>query len=189
MTPEYAYQQNPDAIIAALGATPSVPSIPGVEGPNVLAAQDAYAQLDRVGKSVVILGAGLVGVELGLHLISNGRNVRIIEMLDHISDGGNFLHILGLNAEIKKRGLEIDFNEKATEITPTCVTCESNGIEKTYCADTIVYAVGQTPARREAIALAACAPEFHMLGDCVSTRNITDATAEAYYAARNIGRL
>ena len=188
VTPEYAAQLDPDVIIAALGATPIKPKIPGIDGSNVVAAQDAYVSVDKVGESVVILGAGLVGVELGLHLISKGRKVRIVEMLDHISDGGNFLHILGLNVEIKKRGLEIDFNTKAMEITSSGVICESDGKSVTYDADTVIYAVGQRSLRDDAIALGACAPEFHMLGDCVSPRNITDANAEAFMTARNIGK-
>ena len=186
--PEYAARFAPDVIIAALGAAPLKPGIPGIDGANVMAAQDAYTQLDKVGKSVVILGAGLVGVELGLHLISNGRSVSIVEMLDHISDGGNFLHIPGLKVEINRLGLKIDFNTRAKEITPTGVICEAGGAEKTYDADTVVYAVGQSPARDAAVALGGCAPEFHMIGDCVAPRNITDATSEAFMRARIIGR-
>ena len=188
VTPEYASQLDVDVIIASLGALPLKPGIPGIDGTNVLAAQEAYMSPEKVGENVVILGAGLVGVELGLHLLSKGRNVKIVEMLDHISDGGNFLHIPGLNVEIKKRGLEIDFNTKAKEITPTGVICESGGTEITYAADTVVYAVGQTPLREEAIALGNCAPEFYMLGDCLSPRNITDATSEAFLIARSIGK-
>jgi len=188
VTPEYASKLNMDVLIAALGATPLIPGIPGINGENVMAAQDAYGALDLIGQNVVILGAGLVGVELGLHLIGKGRNVKIVEMLDRISDGGNFLHIPGLNVEIKKRGLEIVYNTKAKEITASGLVCESQGSEKVFSADTIVYAVGQRPAREEAVALGRCAPEFYMLGDCVSPRNITDATSEAFFIARNIGR-
>ena len=188
VTPEYAAALEPDVIIASLGAVPARPDIPGIDGQNVLAAQKAYAEIDRVGKSVVILGAGLVGVELGLHLISKGRSVKIVEMLDHISDGGNFLHLPGLRVEIKKRGLDIAFNTKAKNITSTGVVCESDGFEMTYNADTIIYAIGQSSLRDEAIALGGCAPEFYMIGDCVSSRNITDATSEAFLIARNIGR-
>ena len=188
VTPDFASGLNPDVIIAALGAAPAIPAIPGIDGENVIAAQDAYYKLDRIGQSVVILGAGLVGVELGLHLISKGRSVQIVEMLDHISDGGNFLHIPGLKAEIKKLGLKINFDTRANKITSGGVVCENGGIEKIFSTDTVVYAVGQTPAREEAVALGGCAAEFYMLGDCVSPRNITDATSEAFLIARNIGR-
>ena len=189
VTAQYAQDLAADVIIAALGAAPLKPPIPGIDGKNVMSAQDAYTSTDKIGKNVVILGAGLVGVELGLHLLSKGFNVKIVEMLDHISDGGNFLHIVGLNVEIAKRGLEIAFKTKATAIGPTGVVCETESGEVTFKADTVVYAVGQTPIREAAIALGKYAPEFHMLGDCVSPRNITEATSEAFHIARAIGRV
>ena len=188
VTPAYAANAAPDVIIAALGAAPVKPDIPGVSDTRVVSAQDAYADPGQVGKNVVILGAGLVGVELGLYLLSIGRSVKIVEMLDHISDGGNFLHILGLKNEIKRRGLDIIFNAMAKEINKTGVVCVTADKEQVLAADSVIYAVGQRPLRGEADALRFCAPAFHMLGDCVSPRNITDATSEAFYTARNIGR-
>ena len=188
VTPEYAAELRVDVIIAALGSQPSKPPIRGIDNDNVMSAQRAYYSIDRVGKDVVILGAGLVGVELGLHLLSLGRRVKIVEMLDHISNGGNFLHMPGLKVEIKKRGLVIDFNTRAKEITAQSVICEKDGSEAVYDADTVIYAVGQTPLRFEAALLAAHTPEFYMTGDCFAARNITDATGEAFFAARNIGR-
>lgn len=188
VTPEYAQKLKPDVIIAAIGAQPIKPEIPGIDGTNVMSAQDAYTTTAKIGKRVVILGAGLVGIELGLHLISKGRKVKVIEMTDRINDGGNFLHILGLKVEINKRGLEIDFNTKAKEIKADSVVCQYADREKAIDADTVIYAVGQKPLRKEAISMNFCAPEFYQIGDCVTPRNITSATSEAYMIARNLGR-
>jgi len=184
VTPQLAKQLAPDVIIAALGAAPIKPNILGVDGKNVMAAQDAYVNLDKVGRTVVIIGAGLVGVELGLHLIQNGRKVMVIEQTDRINDGGNFLHMPGLKAEIKKRGLEIKFDTNVNEITSSGVVCDDGVVD----ADTVIYATGQNPLREKAEALAFCAPEFEMIGDCISPRNITDATREGFMTARNLGR-
>jgi len=189
VTPLLASQIAPDVIIASPGAKPLKPDIPGIDGANVFAAQDAYVSLEKLGQNIVILGAGLVGVELGLHLIRNGRNVIIVEMLDKISDGGNFVHILGVKNEIRKRGLEIVFNTTAKEITPTEIVCETDGVEKRYKADTVVYAVGQAPIRAEAIALGECAPEFYMIGDCVQPRNMASTVGEAFIISRDLGRV
>jgi thioredoxin reductase len=109
-------------------------------------------------------------------------------MTDHISDGGNFLHIIGLKTEIKNQGLEIEFNIKAKEIKEDKVVCESSDGERTLEADTIIYAMGQKPLREEALSMSLCAPEFYQIGDCLTPRNITSATSEAYMIARNIGR-
>ncbi|MFZ7120265.1 MAG: FAD-dependent oxidoreductase [Eubacteriaceae bacterium] len=189
VTPKYAEELNADIIIAATGSRPIKPRIPGIDGANVLSAQDAYNATDNIGENVLILGAGLVGIELGLHLISKGKKVKIVEMTDHINDGGNFLHILGLKTEIKKCGLEIEFNTKAKEIKTDGVVCENASGEKVFEADTVIYAVGQKPLREEAISMNFCAPEFYQIGDCITPRNITSATSEAFMIARNIGRL
>lgn len=189
VTAEYAEQTGADVIIASIGAKPVKPNIAGIDSDHVMSAQDAYTNLDKVGKKVVILGAGLVGIELGLHLIHNGKTATVMELTDKINDGGNFLHIMGLKVEIKKQGLEILFNTKATEITENGVTAESNGESLFINADSVIYAVGQAPLREEAIALNCCAPEFYQIGDCVSPRNITSANTEAFMIARNIGRI
>ena len=189
VTPKLAAELSPDVIIAALGAAPLKPEITGIDGENVMSAQEAYTAIDKIGQKVVILGAGLVGVELGIHLKGKNKDVTIIEVLDHISDGGNFLHILGVENEMRRLGLEVSFNTNAKKITHSCVVCERAGEEKSYTCDTIIYAVGQKPVRDEAIALGAFAPEFHMLGDCISPRNLVGATSEAFIISRNLGRV
>ena len=188
VTPEYAAAIGVDAIIAALGAKPIIPPIAGINLPNVMSAQEAYMAAEKLGQRVVIIGAGLVGIELGLHLLAIGKDALCVEIQDAISDGGNFLHMPGLRAEIKKRGLAIKFNTAVSNITPQGLTCETADGAIFLPADTIIYAAGQSPLRDDALSLAFCAPEFHMLGDCVSPRNIVSATSEAYMAARNIGR-
>ena len=188
VTPEYAAAIGVDAIIAALGAKPIIPPIAGINLPNVMSAQEAYMAAEKLGQRVVIIGAGLVGIELGLHLLAIGKDALCVEIQDTISDGGNFLHMPGLRAEIKKRGLAIKFNTAVSNITPQGLTCETADGAIFLPADTIIYAAGQSPLRDDALSLAFCAPEFHMLGDCVSPRNIVSATSEAYMAARNIGR-
>lgn len=188
VTPEYAADQQADVIIAALGAEALKPKIAGIDGKQVLSAQQAYTSVDRLGDAVVILGGGLVGVELGLHLIHEGKQVKIVEMTDHINDGGNFIHMMGLKVEMKKRGLDVMFRTKAIEINADGVVCEGVDGEVTLPADSVVYAVGQVPLQKEALAYHACAPEFYLIGDCVALRNITSATGEAFMTARNIGR-
>jgi 2,4-dienoyl-CoA reductase-like NADH-dependent reductase (Old Yellow Enzyme family)/NADPH-dependent 2,4-dienoyl-CoA reductase/sulfur reductase-like enzyme len=188
LTPEMAEQNHADVIIAAIGAEPVKPSIPGIDSPQVHCAQDAYTAVERLGKQVVIIGAGLVGVELGLHLIENGKNVTIVEMTDHINDGGNFLHMLGLKYEISKRGLVIDFNTRVKAITTDGVRCETDGAERLLPADSVIYAVGQKPRREAAIALNFSAPEFYLVGDVIAPRDITSANSEAFMTARNLGR-
>jgi NADPH-dependent 2,4-dienoyl-CoA reductase/sulfur reductase-like enzyme len=189
LTPAIAGNLNPDVIIAATGARPIKPKILGVEGNNVIEAKDAYLYPDKAGKNIVIIGAGLVGLELAIYLSMLGRKVSIVEMADKANDGGNFLHMQGINVELKHRGIEVFLNTYAKEIKPDGLICQTEKDEIFFAAETIIYAVGQEPCREEALSLNNCAPEFYMLGDCVMPSNITTATGTAYDIARNIGRI
>ena len=182
VTPELAEKLQPDVIIAATGARPVKPPIPGIDGANVCSAEEVYRDTGKAGDRVVILGAGLVGVELGIYLAMLGKKVDIVEMLDHISDGGNMLHIRALEVEIKKYGIGLHLSTRAEEINEKGVIAGG----ELYEADTVIYAVGQRPERGAATALYACAPEFYLLGDCVSPANIMNATASADAIARSI---
>lgn len=187
VTPELAEEIAPDVIIAALGAKPIVPKIPGIE--NAVGAEEVYYDTDKAGKKVVILGGGLVGSELAIHLARLGREVTVVEMLDFINDGGNLLQGLAIRLELERRGVDMNLSTKALEITSDGVIAEtSTGEKKVFNADTVIYAVGQRPLREEADALRLLAPEFHQIGDCLTPKNIVEATRSAYNITRDLGR-
>ena len=188
VTPEYAEAVGADVIIAATGARPVKPPIPGIDGANVLGAEYAYTHTDEVGQSVCILGAGLVGLELGIYLAILGKHVQVVEMAPEINDGGNFLHAIALRTELKKRQVKVDLNTRAMLIRADGVLCRQESGEKFFPADTVIYAVGQRPESDAALALRYCAPEFYQLGDCISPKNITNATGAAFQIACDIGR-
>ena len=186
VTPEYVKTADVDVLIAALGARPKKPAIPGIDGANVLGAEEAYINPEETGKSVVILGAGLVGVELAIYLASLGRDVTLVEMLDEISHGGNFLHVLALNVEIAKYGIKTCFNTRALEVTPEGVKCEGPGGITTIDADTVIYATGQRPLWEDIEGLSMAARDFYLIGDCIEPKSIFNATSMAFTVARDL---
>jgi NADPH-dependent 2,4-dienoyl-CoA reductase/sulfur reductase-like enzyme len=179
----------PDVIIAALGARPVKPKLPGIDNRNVAGAEEVYYKPEKAGQKVVVLGCGLVGAELAIHLARLGREVTAIELLDFINDGGNTLHGLAIRLELARRGVNVKLSTKALEITDKGVVAENAEGKKLYEADTVIYAVGQAPLRAEADALRNLAPEFYQIGDCLTPKNITEATRTAYNITRNIGRV
>lgn len=189
VTPELAKSFAADVVIAALGARPIKPPIKGIDGENVLSAEVCYVEPENTGKSVAILGGGLVGVELGIFLAQMGKKVTIVEMLGELNNGGNHLHAKALAVQIDELKIDVNLNTKALEITDKGVLCETpDGAQKLFEADTVIYAVGQRPLQAEAGALCDAAPEFYVLGDCVIPRNITAATTAAYDISRSLGR-
>ncbi|MDW8803122.1 FAD-dependent oxidoreductase [Clostridium sp. A1-XYC3] len=209
VTPEVAESFKPDVIIAAIGARPMIPIIKGIDSKNVVGAEQVYYNPEITGKNAVIMGGGLVGLELGIFLSQKGHNITIVEMANgtiatpppvtgtsnrmsgimDVSLGHPLVHGVALKEELKKLpNIKICSSTKALEITEEGLIVEdTNGI-RTIEADTIIYAIGQKPLREEAYALSDCAPEFYQIGDCVTPKNIYEATSVAYQIAMDIGR-
>jgi len=188
VTPELAGEIAPDAIIAALGARPSIPPIPGINGPNVTVAEDIYLHPEKAGQKVVILGGGLVGCELAIYLGGLGKDVTILEMAPALNSGTNLLQGQSIGIELGRLKTDVRLSTKVTKISPEGVTGEGESGEVFIPADTVVCALGMKPNRDAAAALALCAPEFHVLGDCVTPATIYQATNAAYFAAMDIGK-
>ena len=181
---------NPDAVIAALGSRPAVPTyLKGYDRKNVMGAEYAYTHVDEIGQKVVVIGGGLVGAELGIHLSIKGRDVTIMHRHAEIKVGANGLHGQALNEQINIRKIGTAMNTSPVEITDKGVIGRNEQGEKLYEADTVIYAVGQCPLVDEAEEFRFCAPEFYTVGDCVTPATIYQATSAAYYAARDIGRI
>ncbi|MDR0858677.1 MAG: FAD-dependent oxidoreductase [Oscillospiraceae bacterium] len=185
VTPEFVEVFAPDALFVAIGAKPLIPPITGIE--NTLNSVDAYTALDRIGKSVVIIGAGLVGSELALYLAQLGRNVTILEAAETGSNGGNILHALALGYELDKAAIVRHFNTKVTAIaksaTGVVITTGDNG---DFSADTVINACGLVPLKAEADELRSLAPQVEVFGDCVTPATIYQATKRARYAAYDL---
>jgi 2,4-dienoyl-CoA reductase-like NADH-dependent reductase (Old Yellow Enzyme family)/thioredoxin reductase len=188
VTPQLAESEKPDVLIAALGARPVRPDVKGIDGSSVFSAEEVYYHPEKAGKKVVILGGGLVGTELGIFLADRGRDVTVVELLPALNDGGNLLQGVAIGVELRRLGIRVLLNTKALEITNRAVAVQDPDGQKLIEADTVIYAVGQRPLRDEAGALRFCAPEFHQIGDCLTPKNIAEATKAAYQIARDIGR-
>ena len=189
VTPELIREVAPDAVIAALGSRPAVPPVKGIDGKNVFGAEEIYYDTSKAGENTVILGAGLVGMELGLTLAMQGRKVTILEMADAPNFGETGMHPISLGLELKKFGVEIRLSTMVTEITADGVEADGPDGHLSLPADTVIYATGQKPLREEAAALSDFAGEFYYIGDCVTPKNILTATQAAYTVARDIGRI
>ncbi len=187
VTPEYAKALDPDVIIVAAGAVTVKPPIPGIDGAKVLGAIEAYEAPERIGKETVIIGAGLVGLEMAIHLSMEGHSVKVIEMLSGPSFGGNVILGQAIETQIAKYGIEIYYNAQCKEIKDAGVVIGYKGEEVVLNADTVIYAVGNRPLQDEVKALMDCAPRVEYVGDCRTPRTIADANREAYFIARDLG--
>ena len=184
VTPELVAQIQPDAIICAIGAKPAIPPIKGIDGKNVLTAEQAFANPELVGDTAVILGAGLTGAELGVYLCNLGKKVNVVEKAETTADRWNGGHY----KQLEKAGAVAKFSHEVVEITETGVKCNTKDGEVFVEGATVILALGMKPLWNEAVALSNCAGEFYQVGDCVRPRTILAATGDGWTAAKQVGR-
>ena len=207
VTPEFARKLKPDVIVAALGSRPVRPEIPGIDGPNVRGAEEIYYDFDKAGQRCVILGGGLVGLELGIALAEAGRQVTVAEMMPRtiasppggetsermgqagLAAGEPLVHGVAISEHLKTiPNMRILTSTRALAVTEAGLEAERDGKTVLLEADTVIYAAGQRPLSEQALALRTGAPEWYAIGDCVTPRNILQATQQAYQTARDVGR-
>jgi len=186
LTPEELRAMKADAVILATGSTPIAPRIEGLE--NAVRALDIYKSLDGVGQNVVMIGGGLVGSEAGLHLAKNGRKVTVIEMLDSVAPDSYPFHRMALVHEMD-RMLTYRTGLKVVSIAKNGVkTVDAEGKEEFIPADTVVYALGMRPNRKETELLRDAVKNVpvYEIGDCVRAAKVYEAMKEGYLAAMSI---
>ncbi len=186
VTPEYAGQEAPDALILAVGSTPIVPPLPGIDGENVVIVNTYYQSRDRVKDTVVVLGGGLAGCECAVHLAQEGKQVHLVEMRDMLAPDCNIRHRPILMKMIDQL-VTVHLGHAGLRVTADGLACKTpEGTETLIPGKTILCAVGQRANRAEAEALHRAAPFVREVGDCIRPANITKAVYEGYHAALDI---
>ena len=129
-------------------ATGSVPkSLPGLEidGRRVISSDDAL-KLDRVPKSAVILGGGVIGVEFASVWKSFGADVTIVEALPHLLPLEDENSSKLLERAFRRRKIGFELGARFGGVEPTDggvkVTLESG---KQIEAELLLVAVGRSP--------------------------------------------
>jgi 2,4-dienoyl-CoA reductase-like NADH-dependent reductase (Old Yellow Enzyme family)/thioredoxin reductase len=185
-TPEIIKAGAYDAVITAIGSEPVIPPIPGVE--NAVLAIDAHSAADTLGKNIVIIGGGQVGVELALHLdlLGLGKKVTILEMLREVAPDASPTQRGELFAELRRSGVTVVNFAKCTSIEPGKVCVDRDGVPESIEADSIILAVGMKAKTAESDSFMGTAATFTPAGDCNKPRILEWATKEGYYSAINL---
>jgi pyruvate/2-oxoglutarate dehydrogenase complex dihydrolipoamide dehydrogenase (E3) component len=171
---------NPDVVILATGARPVVPKIPGADGTNVVFAEAVLAGA-LAGQKFVIIGGGLVGCETAEYLLSSGKTVTIVEMLEEMAAGVNESLKVGLLHRLKINGVTMLTGVKCQRIEGKRVfITNKEGLEQNIEANTVVIAVGAKSNNELYKYLKDVVPEIYLVGDCVEPRRILDAISDGH---------
>jgi len=106
-----------DKTIIATGSKPITPESFNYDKKRVITSTEAL-DIQKVPKSMVVIGGGVIGLELGSVYARLGAEVQVIEYMDRIIAGMDKDCSKELMRALKKIGIKFHLNHKVTKVTP-----------------------------------------------------------------------
>lgn len=137
-------------IVIATGSD-STP-LPGVEVDEKLIVSSTGAlEFDTVPKHLLIVGAGVIGLELGSVWARLGAEVTVVEFLDRITPGVDADVAKQFQRILQKQGFKFHLGKKVTKVktlkasVKVSVEPAAGGDAETLTADRVLVAIGRRP--------------------------------------------
>ena len=140
---------NPDKIIIAVGSNPVMPPIPGLKECPACIDSTACLKLDHIPESLVVIGGGVIGVELGSVYRRFGSKVSVLELQDRILPqmDGELAELAA--AQLVAEGMDLRTGAKVTRVDTTtngaAVHAEIGGKDTVFEAEKVLVCVGRSP--------------------------------------------
>ena len=139
-----------DKLIIAAGSYPIIPGIPGVKESKAVIDSTGCLELDHIPESLLVIGGGVIGLELGSVYRRYGTKVTVVEMMPRLlplMDG----ELTGLlQAKLAGEGMEILTSSQVQSVADTDkgakVTVKTPEGEKLFEVEKILLCVGRGPA-------------------------------------------
>ncbi len=208
-------EQGFDRVVLACGSNAIMPNFPVEEGANVVQAWDVLDGKVEVGKEVVVIGGGAVGIETAeyigeigtlsaeelrfmmifdaeshdklKYLLNHGsKKVSVVEMQPKFAVDINPGCRWSIMARVRQLGVDLYKNSKVTEIKKDGVVISGEEGEKFIPADTMVIAVGARPNNGMLEELKQHLEKVDAIGDAVTVAKIPEAIGSAYHLASSI---
>ncbi|MCD6355618.1 MAG: FAD-dependent oxidoreductase [Prolixibacteraceae bacterium] len=167
-------------VVMATGAVPMVPPIKGLKKYywTEFLNDDQLPENQRV----LIIGGGLIGLEVASKLVDAHNKVIIVEMLDEIARGMEMIEKALTVKKLKEKGTEIFLKHKVVEIERSKIIIENtdrervviNGIEKIIVATGMKSFIPFEPDEKVPV---------HIIGDAKQVRKAEEAIHDAYELA------
>ena len=138
------------SIVIATGS--EVTPLPGVAiDEKIVVSSTGGLELAKVPAKMIVVGAGVIGLELGSVWRRLGAEVTVVEYLDRILPGMDFETVKQAHRLLEKQGVKFQLSSKVTKVetikNSAKVTVEpaAGGEAQTLDADIVLVAIGRRP--------------------------------------------
>ncbi len=134
-------------LILATGSEAFILPVPGVAealGKQVITNREIL-DLEEIPQSLVVIGGGVIGLEMACYYQTVGSRVTVVEMLDHIA--GNTDPEIGrrLQAVYEKLGMVFHLSARVTRVQGGQVFFEKEGVQDSVTGDYVLLSAGRKP--------------------------------------------
>jgi len=136
-----------------------------------------------LSKRIVLIGGGLVGLELAEYLVERGRQVTVLEPSSNLGAELSIVRRARVVHELREQGVVMHRNVDLKEITPSAVNFEIDGEAMQTDMDQVIISMGAKPDTRLADAVRSAGIEVIAVGDCQEVGYIEGAILSGRRAA------
>jgi 2,4-dienoyl-CoA reductase (NADPH2) len=175
----------PEAVIVATGSRPFVPTVPGLEEPAT--AEEILSGAREPGRRVLVLGGGMVGIEVAELLASQDRHCVVVEALDEVARDMSPLNRKLLMKRLASLPVELHTGTELVRMEGRRAIVTREGQERDLGAfDSVVVAVGNRSDDRLSAKLRAEGLAVAVVGDAEKPARVVDAVSSGRAAAAAI---
>ena len=135
-------------LIIASGSVAAVPPIPGLKesvAAGISLTNREILDLKEVPKKLIVLGGGVIGLEMASYFNSIGSEVTVVEMMDRIGGPTDPEISECLKGLYEKKGVKFMLQTKAVAVNGGKLSIENKDGKAEIEADKILVAVGRRP--------------------------------------------
>ncbi|MBV9562821.1 MAG: FAD-dependent oxidoreductase [Bradyrhizobium sp.] len=177
----------PDAIIVATGAEAVRPDIPGSDLPHVLTGWRVLAGHDDTGERCVVVGGGLVGIEVADYLAERGKAVTMLVRSSLLKKAVHADKVYFLD-RLKALDIEVVTQVEVLAIGPDWIEIQPEGrLRRTlHGLDNVIFCTGYASRKAESGGLEGLGVPVHYVGDVRGPRKFFEAIEEGTLTALKI---
>jgi 2,4-dienoyl-CoA reductase (NADPH2) len=132
-----------------------------------------------LSKHIVLIGGGLVGLELAEYLVARGRQVTVLEPSDNLGAELSIVRRARVVHELREHKVNMVTRAEIDEITATSVRYTVAGEQHEVAADQVIISMGAKPNPGLAEEIQAQGLEVARIGDCQEVGYIEGAILSA----------
>jgi 2,4-dienoyl-CoA reductase-like NADH-dependent reductase (Old Yellow Enzyme family)/thioredoxin reductase len=178
---------SPDFIVVAVGGKPRELEGYGFRDGKVISAWEVLSGQKPVGKRVVIVGGGQVGLETADFLLNQGKEVIILEMLKRSGQDMSPRARKMILEKLSQNGVEILTEAKAMFVKEDGVVFNRAGVvDQVRGVDSVIVAAGTAPQEVGIRGLEKMGLPMRWIGDCTVPRKAFEAIHEGFSVGMEI---